>query len=186
MRRWLAREYWRVRPGQHVIDIGCGPGGVLDALPEGVRYVGIDISESYIRSAQRKYGQRAEFIAGDAGKLQGSCDPRLCNADLILCTGLLHHLDDSEAKALFVFARGALAPGGRLICLEPTFLVHQSGFSRWLMSKDRGGNVRSELEWRDLARDVFPRCDSVIATHLYRIPYIHIVIECTAGAPLLE
>lgn len=183
MRRWLAREYWRVRPGMRVIDIGCGPGSILDSLARDIHYVGIDLSESYIRAARCNYGDRGEFIAGDAAQLQASADPRLRDADLVMCTGLLHHLEDAQVDSLLRFARDALAPSGRLVCLEPTFLVHQSRFSRWLMAQDRGGNVRSEFAWRELVRSVFPRCDTFIATHLYRIPYIHIVIECGPGAP---
>lgn len=177
MRRWLAQAWWRAKPGDRIIDIGCGPGGVLDAMPRGVHYVGIDLSEAYVRSAQRRHGERGQFIVGNAAHLSGTSDPRLRDADLILCTGLLHHLEDAEALAVLAFARAALAPRGRLVCLEPTFLVHQSRFSRWLMRQDRGGNVRDERAWRDLARQVFPGCDTVVATHLYRIPYIHVVIE---------
>jgi len=178
VRAWLATNYWKVNSGDKVVDIGCGPGTTLDDLPDNITYIGIDISEEYVRSAKQRFDPRATFIVGTARELVESPDPILSNSDLILCTGLLHHLDDEEVMYVFKLAKQILNATGRLICLEPTYLVHQGYFSKWSMRRDRGRNVRTESEWKKLASSVFKCFTTNIATNLYRLPYIHIIIEC--------
>jgi hypothetical protein len=68
-----------------------------------------------------------------------------------------------------------------MVCLEPSFLLRQAPVSRWLLSRDRGRNVRSEQQWKALVRQVFPDAETHVLTGLIRIPYTHIVIE--AGNP---
>src|ERR1035438_2359647 len=49
--RVLVEEYIRPRPGDRILDIGCGPGNMLPYLPE-CRYTGFDVNQSYITSAR--------------------------------------------------------------------------------------------------------------------------------------
>ena len=42
--------------------------------------------------------------------------------------GVLHHIDDDEAKKTVRFARQILKPGGRFIFFEPCYLLWQSRF----------------------------------------------------------
>lgn len=177
-RRWLARHRWNLRGTEKVVDIGCGPGVVMEFIPEGTAYVGFDISPAYIRAAQARHGRRAAFIAGTADDFLGRRDPRLMGADLVLCNSLLHHLDDRQALSALRLAREILRPGGRLVCFENVLLVHQDRVSRWLILKDRGRHVRTEQGWKCLVGQVFPRFTTDIATGLIRIPYVHIIIEC--------
>jgi len=61
------------RPGQRVLDVGCGVGASLKFIPDGVGYCGIDISPSYIEAARRAHGSRGEFVCVDlqnAGALE--------------------------------------------------------------------------------------------------------------------
>ena len=177
-KRWLAQDMWRCVPGSKVVDVGCGTGDALRFLPPNVRYVGFDISEPYIKLATERYGDRGTFIVGNATSLLAAPDKRLENADLVICNGLLHHLDDREASDVFKLASHILTPTGRLVCFEPTFLVHQTLMARWLMRQDRGKNVRTDLEWLELGEAVFPHCRARIATGLYLIPYTHIIMDC--------
>jgi len=71
----------------------------------------------------------------------------------------------------------SLAPHGRLVCLESCFLLRQAPLSRWLVSRDRGKNVRYEYEWKALVAKVFERFETHILTGHIRIPYTLIVIE---------
>ena len=54
-------DYLTLRPGMRVIDIGCGPGHILQYLPEGIDYTGFDIDETYIAYARRSFGHLGTF-----------------------------------------------------------------------------------------------------------------------------
>jgi len=181
-RRWLAEKYWRLNGGEKVVDIGCGPGVALDYLPRDVLYVGFDISEDYIRTAQKKFGKRATFIVSTAREFLYKPDSRLNSSDLVLCNGVLHHLEDREAIEVLQLSKEIMSPLGRLVCIEPAFLVHQEHISRWIMSRDRGSHIRTEQEWQELVSSVFHTFTTSIATGLIRIPYSHIIIECQKEA----
>ncbi len=181
-RRWLARTHWRLRGGERVVDVGCGPGHVRDFLPPDIDYVGFDLSAAYIASAGRAYAGRGVFLVGTAATFLDRPDPRMAGADLVLCTGLLHHLGDDESAQILRLAAAVLRPGGRLVCFEPTFLAHQTRLSRWWVRRDRGRNVRTEAEWKALVGKVFADFSSSVNTGLMRIPYVHIVLECRKPA----
>lgn len=173
-RRWITQEYFRARPGDKIVDIGCGPGDLLEFLPQ-PRYVGIDISEAYVQEGQRRYGNAAVFLAGTTDDYRN--DERVRDADLVICFGVLHHLNDDESRRLLAFARENLKPGGRFVGLEPCRLAHQAKLSSWIMSRDRGQNVRFEHRWKSLLEAEFPSSSTTVLTGLMRIPYTHIVME---------
>ncbi len=177
-KRWINQNFWQVRPGQKVLDIGCGPGVIVNDLPPDVRYVGFDISEEYIAHARTKFANdpNKSFVVGTASDFVGNLPERMKNADLVIMNGLLHHLDDDEARTALQLSYQALAPQGRLVCLEGCFLMRQAPIDRWLLSQDRGQNVRSESEWKSLVCQVFHNFETYILTGLLRIPYTHIVI----------
>ncbi len=172
-RSWWIRECFRPQAGEKVIDIGCGPGDILELLPQ-VDYYGLDISERYIVEARRRYAGRGVFLHGDTRAC--AADERLRGADLVMCAGVLHHLDDAEAEQTLSFARTNLKPGGRFVAVEPCLLTHQSGASRWIMARDRGRNIRREDAWRELLRGVFPDHTTTVMTGMIRLPYIHIAL----------
>lgn len=178
-RRWVSEHFWRAQPGQKIVDIGCGPGSIVHLLPEGVRYAGFDISEEYIADARSRYAgdQYKTFLVGVAEDFVEHLPVQMQGADLVIINGLLHHLDDGEALTALKLAREALAPDGRLVCMEGCFLLSQSPFARWVLKQDRGQNVRTEPEWKALVAKVFDRAETYILTGLLRIPYTLIVIE---------
>lgn len=47
------------RPGQIVLDAGCGYGSLAPFVPDGVFYVGVDISPDLIELANRRHGSKA-------------------------------------------------------------------------------------------------------------------------------
>lgn len=177
-RRWMAEKYWRLREGDKVIDIGCGPGVIFNSLPQGVTYFGFDISESYINKARELHGSQATFLVSTAGELLKKPDERFNNADLVICNGLLHHLTDEESLDVLRFAHRVLKPGGRLVCEEPSFLIKQRWLSKFVMSLDRGNHVRQERVWKALVGQVFQSYTTDISTAQAYIPYVHIIIEC--------
>lgn len=57
-----------VQPGQTVLDLGCGNGRLLDALPTPLNYVGVDLSEALIEQARSKFvdhSSQPQFTVGD-------------------------------------------------------------------------------------------------------------------------
>lgn len=83
----------RIRAGEKVLDIGCGNGSLAFSMAEtGAIVSGIDINESLIQSARRRY-ERANliFIAGDVTKtLPSDC------FDVVVLSNVLEHIDDRK------------------------------------------------------------------------------------------
>jgi ubiquinone/menaquinone biosynthesis C-methylase UbiE len=177
-RKWLAKSVWKLKGGETIVDVGCGSGTVLEYLPQDIEYLGVDVSENYIRAARKRFSARGTFFLGTARDLVNHDDSHLNSADLVLCNGLLHHLSDREAVEVLQLSKRIMKSNGRLVCLEATFLARQTRLSRWIVSTDRGRHVRSEQEWKNLIGQTFDSYSTSILTGLIRIPYTHIIIEC--------
>ena len=179
LRRRIIQSHIRAKPGDKVIDIGCGPARVLQSLPA-VKYFGLDISPDYIAFARRRYGDKGTFVVGDTRSLRD--DSRFKDADIVLAISVLHHLDDEEAADCIRFAYDALKRGGRLVCYDACWIPNQGVVSRYIMSHDRGRNIRTEQQCRQLAGKVFSNVHTWIHTKPLRIPYVIIVLECEKNA----
>jgi SAM-dependent methyltransferase len=171
------RDYVRPTPGDRVLDLGCGTADVVDYLGP-VRYHGIDISPQYIDAARRRFGDRAEFTCQPVQDVVVREPGRY---DRVLATGLLHHLDDTAALELFRLARLALRPGGTFVTFDGCFVPGQSRLARGLLRLDRGRFVREADGYVGLAEQVFPRVRAAVRHDLLRVPYSHIILECTAS-----
>ena len=142
----MIRNVWRMNEAHKIVDIGCGPGVLARYLPEGVAYVGFDVSPAYIATAKQHFKGVGTFLVGTAREFLDRPDERLYGADLVICSGVLHHLDDDEATDVLRLAKEIMTPNGRLVCVENSFLIYQGRISRWLIAADRGGHLRGEAE----------------------------------------
>src|SRR6516225_454873 len=111
---WFIKNVLGLRKGQKLVDVGCGPADILDRLP-GVEYVGLDISDVYIQAARAKFKTRSgtKFLSGSVE--DWTCNRLTYEADVVLAHGVLHHVDDDEAKKILEFAYRALKDNGRFI-----------------------------------------------------------------------
>jgi SAM-dependent methyltransferase len=175
LRRSIIQNHVRARRSDKVIDIGCGPAQALQNLPD-VEYLGLDINPDYIAFARRRYGGKGTFVVGDTRSLRS--DTRFKDADIVIAVSVLHHLDDEEAADCIRFAYDALKKGGRLICHDACWIPNQGVVSKWIMSRDRGRNIRTEQQCRQLAAKVFSNVHTWIDTKPLRIPYVTIILEC--------
>jgi len=175
-KRSIIIDHLRPRPGDRLLDIGCGPGDVVDDLPD-VEYVGLDISERYIDNARARFGDRTSFLVADV--LDVDAD-ELDTFDLVHAHGVLHHVDDTVASRVCSLAAEVLTPSGTFVTVDPCFHPDQSRLARFTVSRDRGEAVRTSDDYRALAAQSFARVDVVVDHSPLHIPHTAAVLVCTA------
>ncbi len=127
-----------------VLDYCCGDGKMTLFLAEhGAEAVGIDISDVSIQNAKtesfkKKLDKQASFYTMDAENLKFEND----YFDLILCSGVLHHLD---VKKAYPELMRVLKPDGKIICDEP--LVYNPIFHLY---RKMTPHLRTEWEMRHI------------------------------------
>ncbi|MGO9004436.1 MAG: class I SAM-dependent methyltransferase [Beijerinckiaceae bacterium] len=161
-------EYLSIKPGDRIIDIGCGPGYIVNYLPDGVDYHGFDISSRNISYAQKHFGDKGTFhckIFDDANARE------FAGADIVMLMGLLHHLDDQTARAVLQTSREILQPDGIVFTFDGCFRHGQSPIARWLLRNDRGRHVRTKEGYENLCGSVFEKAQIDIRDDLSSLPY---------------
>ena len=113
-------ETLRPRPGNRILDVGCGEGLAEVAIGRlqvsQVRLVGVDLVPAKAAAAKRvteSHNQRVSFAAGDAARLpfkDGSFDSTFCVA-------VLQHVAQVAGAAAEISR--VTAPGGRVVIVEP-------------------------------------------------------------------
>lgn len=169
------RDFVRPFSGAKIMDIGCGPGTVLDYLlaasPE-VDYTGFDFNERYIEQAQKKYAGKGRFVCNRVSDVESEEE----NAyDIVMANAVLHHLNNDEANHLYETAFRALKGGGVLVTFDPVFIPNQNKFAKWLIKKDRGQHVRTKEGQLTLARKHFRNNEMTIDHKFLRVPYTILV-----------
>jgi SAM-dependent methyltransferase len=168
-------KHIRPKSGERILDIGCGAGDILRHMPR-VEYVGFDMDERLLQAARKNYGHRGEFFRR---KLGTDVVKDFESFDIVLATGVLHHLDDGEALELFELAVRLLKPGKRLVTLDGCYAQGQSGLARLILSRDRGRYVREPGAYARLASTVFNKVEHTVYDKLLRIPSSIIIMECS-------
>jgi SAM-dependent methyltransferase len=169
----FVNHYVKPETGMRVLDIGCGPGSLIEAFPD-VTYFGCDTDETYIAEAQDRYGYRGTFLAGLVENL--GFEPN--SFDRVVMSGVLHHLSEEVALRVLDTAADLLVPNGKLLAMEPCFVEGQNPIARFLISRDRGEFVRDADGYRLLCAKQFD-VDVDIEHGMLRIPYTHALITGT-------
>ena len=102
------------RPGERVLDLGCGAGRFVAALREaGAEPVGVELAEAALERARANApGADLRLVADD-----GSLPLEHASVDLVWCSEVLEHVPDTAHLLLEV--RRVLRPGGRLLVTVP-------------------------------------------------------------------
>lgn len=99
-----------LRPGMHLLDIGCGWGSLLGYAAErhGVRGTGVTVSREQAEWAQQRYaGLPVEFRLQDYRELDGSQ-----TFDRVASVGMFEHVGRRNFRTFMQVVRRALAPDG--------------------------------------------------------------------------
>ena len=156
-----------------ILDIGCGTADILAYLPAPLRYVGFDASSRYIEAAKTRFGDRGEFYCQEVNEMNIEA---IGEFDVVMANGVLHHLSDAEVEKLCRVSVKALKPGGRLITHDPCYSDEQSSLARYIISQDRGQNVRRGEEYAALLRPFFSKVELSVRHDMANIPYTHAIM----------
>jgi ubiquinone/menaquinone biosynthesis C-methylase UbiE len=143
------RNYFPLRPGQRVLDLGCGEGRhvIAACALDGVDAVGLDLSLDDLATARQRMADfRAEIpkdaplfalLAGDALRLPFGDD----SFDAVICSEVLEHIPNYRAAIAEIYR--VLKPGGRFCASVPRAWCERIC---WALSRDYhqvpGGHLR--------------------------------------------
>jgi SAM-dependent methyltransferase len=173
LRQICLDDFLKLREGERVLDIGCGPGYILDYMPR-VDYVGFDTEPRYIEYARAHYSDRGHFYCEHFAPAHVT---KLKPFDAIMLLGIVHHVDDVVAEDLFRLLARCLAPDGRVVTLDPCITPTQSRIARWVAQADRGGFVRDEKAYRRLGGDQFADVEGRLVSNICRIPSTELIMR---------
>lgn len=173
----FSSQYIKAREGDYVLDIGCGTAEIRLFLPN-VEYFGFDPNAHYIEAAKNRLREAHKTGTLLHANLGEAALTELPKFDIVLVSGVLHHLSDDQAIQLAKLAKTALKEGGRLITIDPCFIEGQSPIARYLVSHDRGQHVRDVQSYQTLMSSLFSSVACDVRHDLARFPYTHLMMEC--------
>jgi ubiquinone/menaquinone biosynthesis C-methylase UbiE len=140
-------EYLEARPGQRLLDVGCGPGLLLgEAVRAGAQSWGVDLSQTALGMARR--GAPGARVACSNAETLPFRDGWF---DGVTCIGTLEHFFSPE-RALAEMRR-VLKPDGRACIMVPS----SRALKWWLEAKllriheeDSHERAATLEEWREL------------------------------------
>jgi SAM-dependent methyltransferase len=122
---WLAGKYRIIhdvlrrlpaRPEKaRLLDLGCGPGNMLDLLAQEGSVYGSDFSADALRFCRSR--QHLRVFRADFHRLP----LRPASFDLVTCIDVIEHLSDDRRALAELYA--AVRPGGHLVVSVPAFMA---------------------------------------------------------------
>lgn len=176
-RQLFVDDYVRPKPGERVLDMGCGTGNMLAFFDESTDYVGVDLSQPYIDDAKKRYGDRGTFICSSVGEV---ADQEPASFDIVIAVGLLHHIDDDLTRKMMETVDACLKPTGRYVGVEPAFVKGQAKVAEWMLKLDRGEYIRRPEDYVELLESSFDNVSSEVRHDLMRVvSYTHCILTGT-------
>lgn len=133
--RFLVRDVWKIDQPVHVIDFGCGYGymglKLLELLPQGSTYTGLDRGEKLIKEATELFSKLpydATFTEVDINEYEP-----VRKYDLAVCHAFLMHMNDPLTTLNKMI--NSINCGGKVICFESNWISamanqYYSGFEQ--------------------------------------------------------
>jgi ubiquinone/menaquinone biosynthesis C-methylase UbiE len=154
-----------VSTGMTVLDVGCGMGFFSIALARLVGDEGAVLAADVQDEMLTVVAARARS-AGLSGRIRAHrCDPDdlhlASRVDFILAFWMVHEVPD--ARTFFDQARSCLAPGARLLVVEPKLHVREERFQEIVRAAEEVGLKRCGAPPMSLSRSVLLEVGPVVA-----------------------
>jgi ubiquinone/menaquinone biosynthesis C-methylase UbiE len=161
IRRWTRELRWRramiaalvPRPGETIIDVGCGTGSfavMLKANTPGATVIGIDPDEEALAIARAKADAAWLAICWERGLAR---DIERRGVDAVVSSLMFHQVPMAEKRAGLSAMYTSLRPGGRLVIAD---YGRQRGLMRLLF--------RMTIQRLDGVTDTQPNADGLLPT----------------------
>ncbi|HEV8614949.1 MAG TPA: class I SAM-dependent methyltransferase [Methylomirabilota bacterium] len=116
------------RPGERILDVGCGVGPTAYwAARAGARVVGVDFShvslDAGTRVARARGDARIAFVRADGTQLPVAA----ARFDKVMCVDVMDMLPPAAHKALFAELLWAVRPGGTVLLYTPNAVRERLG-----------------------------------------------------------
>jgi ubiquinone/menaquinone biosynthesis C-methylase UbiE len=165
--RQVILQALELRRGEHVLDVGSGPGFLCAEMAEVVgpsgRVHGIDISESMVSISQRRCASlsHVELRVGDATQLPFPD----ADFDVAVSTQVYEYLSDGDLTAALTELHRVLRPGGRALILDT------DGDSMVWHATDRARMARVLAAWEEHCADFHlpPRLSQELSRAGFRV-----------------
>jgi SAM-dependent methyltransferase len=161
-----------VRPGDRVLDLGCGAGRFVAALrAAGAEPVGVELARAALERARRNVpGADLRLVEPD-----GSLPLAHGEVDLVWCSEVLEHVPDTVA--LLTEARRVLKRDGRLLVTVP---------DHGLLRRTLIALFRHDAHYDPLGQHVRFYTRRSLARTLHATGFAGVRIEPLGGPPLLR
>ena len=134
------------RPPRRVLDLGCGPGALAEAILrrfQDTRVVGVDISSVSLaraRDSLSRYGRRVRLVECPleedwTAQANGSFD-------LAIAVQSLHHVDGGQKQRVLRRVYAALEPGGLFILSDRIELFEEETFELYVAVENLARTAR--------------------------------------------
>lgn len=139
-----------------VLEVGCSVGIDSGVFSHAKRYLGIDIDEKAVKMARARFAGNLtmSFEAADIRHL----NPETIQFDYILFCGTLHHIPDTDARAVLDHAAKLLTDGGIIVVIDYAPHANPGWLERLILKLEDGHYVRDCNALLDLLHSV-KRCE---------------------------
>lgn len=170
----IARALTRLQGQLRILDVGCGTGQIAGAF-EGHRYLGVDIDAKFIGAAKR--GPGMQYAVMDARRLAVGSE----SVDMVLVSGVLHHLKREDARSVLAEVCRVLRSGGISVIMEDRPVRFLEDPLAWAIHRwDLGGQYRPADDYLAIMpKGLQPIEISTMRSGL--CPYLVLILEKVGG-----